>query len=84
MLPTVEVFNTVKVTKHLDVQRASDRTNRLGPSKQDYTVRDTQTDGTEIVYSQIMQPAVHSHRICMSGFAATIRIASDTLTQKGH
>ena len=48
----------------------------LGPSKQDYTVRDTQTDVTEIVYSGFMQPAVS--RIGMSGFVATIHIASDT------
>ena len=48
----------------------------LGPRKQDYTVRDTWTKSTEIVYSGIMQPTVS--RIGISGFVATIRIASDT------
>ena len=56
--------------------------NRLGPSKQDYTVRDTRTDGTEIVYSGLMQPAVH--RIGMLRFGATIHITFDTLIRKGH
>ena len=51
-------------------------TNSVGPSKQDYTVRNTRTDGTEILYLGIMQPAVN--RIGISGFVATIRIASDT------
>ena len=52
------------------------RRTELGPSKQDYTVRDNWTDGTEIIYSGIMQPAVS--RIGISGFVATIRITSDT------
>ena len=64
------------------VEMDSSKTNRLGLSKQDYTVRDTQTDGTEIVYSGIVHPAVS--RIGMSGFVATIRVASDTFIRKGH
>ena len=30
----------------------------LGPSKQTYTARDTWTDGTEVAYSGITQPAI--------------------------